>query len=66
LTCARPSGVPAVPIAVNPIILASWSAAVPTPPDAPCTKTVSPGCALARFCNAKQAVKYGSPAPAPC
>src|SRR5260370_3935682 len=45
---------------------ARCTAAVPTPPLAPCTRTVSPGLASARWNNPRYAVAYGVPIAAPC
>jgi NADPH2:quinone reductase len=42
------------------------TAAVPTPPLAPCTRTDSPGRACARISRPRHAVAYGTPIAAPC
>src|SRR5213079_155650 len=60
------SSLPAVPNTRRPRARASCTAAVPTPPLAPCISTVSPGCASARWNSPRYAVAYGVPMAAPC
>ena len=47
-SAARRCSLPAVTITRQPWRLASWIAAVPTPPAPPCTSTVSPACSRPR------------------
>ena len=56
---------PAVPMTVIPMARAVWTAAIPTPPLAPWTRSVSPGRARAKCVRARQAVAYGTNTPAP-
>ena len=65
-TRAIPSVVPAVPKTRNPAARAIWTAATPTPPLAPWTRTVSPGTARILWKRARQAVAHGTPTAAPC
>src|SRR5215471_1563793 len=52
LCYSRPVGVPAVPKIMRPILRAICTAAIPTPPLAPCTRTVSEACAFAEWYSA--------------
>ena len=45
------------PITRAPMPLATWIVAVPSPPEAPCTRTDSPGCRCPRSCSANSAVR---------
>ena len=48
---------PATAIVRSPSAFPSWTAAVPTPPAAPCTSSVSPACARARRTSANRPVR---------
>ena len=63
---SRFSSVEATAITRAPIAVANWVAAIPIPPPAPCTSTVSPACSRPRWASAKCTVSTFIGTDAPC
>jgi len=63
---SRFSSVEATAMTRAPIAVANWVAAIPIPPPAPWTNTVSPACSRPRWANAKWTVSTFIGIEAPC